>query len=366
MVAHELGFAEQEHVELLLLRERSWASVRDRLAVGHFDLAQVLAPMPIASNIGLWPLVTPLIVPMVLGLGGSAVTVSTALWQRMAGEGALPNLEPARAGAALRAVVQQRARAGAEPLRFAVVHPHSAQNYELRYWLAACGIPPGTDVELSILPPPAMPDALATGNIDGCCVGEPWNSAAVAGGLGHIVTTKAAIWPGGPDKVLGVARSWAEAHPYALSGLLRALHRASQWCADPANLPALAALLARPAYLHCPAEWLLPVLEGRIATGGQEVVPVTDFFVPHARNATCPEPRHALWLYSQMVRWSQTSFSATDAAVAAATWRPDMYLSALAPLGATAPATEGERFFDGRGFDPLDIPGYLASLPGAQ
>ena len=39
-----------------------------------------LAPMPIACNLGLTPLAARTIVPMALGLGGNAVTVSNALW----------------------------------------------------------------------------------------------------------------------------------------------------------------------------------------------------------------------------------------------------------------------------------------------
>ena len=67
------------------MRESSWANIRDRLAVGHFDVAHMLAPMPIACNLGLTPLAAPTIAPMALGLGGNAVTVSNELWAAMAG-----------------------------------------------------------------------------------------------------------------------------------------------------------------------------------------------------------------------------------------------------------------------------------------
>ena len=86
---------------------------------------------------------------------------------------------PARA---LKQVAADRSAAGKPPLRFAVVHPFSGHNYELRYWLAACGIDPGKDVEIVIVPPPLMADALASGTIDGYCVGEPWSTAAALQG----------------------------------------------------------------------------------------------------------------------------------------------------------------------------------------
>src|SRR5690606_16376899 len=115
VAAHEKGFAEAEGVALKLVRETSWANIRDRLAVGHFQVAHVLAPMPIACNLGLTPLAARSVVPMALGLGGNAVTVSNALWQAMAGHGAVPDLGPRAAGEALRAVVRERGRQGPPP-----------------------------------------------------------------------------------------------------------------------------------------------------------------------------------------------------------------------------------------------------------
>ena len=83
VAAREMGFAEREGVELLLHRETSWANIRDRIAVGHFDVAHMLGPMPIACNLGLTPLASDMVVPFSLGLGGNAVTVSEAVWRGM-------------------------------------------------------------------------------------------------------------------------------------------------------------------------------------------------------------------------------------------------------------------------------------------
>ncbi|TIT28584.1 MAG: ABC transporter substrate-binding protein, partial [Mesorhizobium sp.] len=242
VAASELGFAAREGIELTLHRETSWANIRDRIAIGHFHLAHMLGPMPLACSLGLTPIASETIVPFSLSLGGNCVTVSNAVWDGMAAHGAEPDLDPARAGAALGALIRERATAGREPLRFAVVHPHSGHNYELRYWLAACSIDPERDIEIVIVPPPFMADALAAGRIDGYCVGEPWNSAAVAAGTGHIVTVKALLWRNSPEKVVGVRKAWAEENPEALAALLRALHHSARWCQDPANHAELAAL----------------------------------------------------------------------------------------------------------------------------
>ncbi|WP_201404349.1 CmpA/NrtA family ABC transporter substrate-binding protein [Kaistia sp. 32K] len=387
VVAREKGFAEAEGIELRLVREISWANMRDRMAVGHFDVAHMLAPMPIACNLGLTPLAVPTHVPMALGLGGNAVTVSNALWRRMEDAGAKPDLDPALAGRALRAVLRERAKAGDPVTRFAVVHPHSGHGYELRYWLAACGIDPERDVEIVILPPPLMADALGAGHIDGYCAGEPWNSIAVASGVGHIATVKAKIWRLSPEKVLGVAAGWAAENPHALDALLRALYGAAEWCGNPGNRADLAALMAEPDYVDRPAEWLLPALTGDIPTGSGNSVLVPDFLVPHAKGATFPWKSHALWFYSQMVRWGQIPASDQNAAIARETYRPDLYRSALKLLGVALPGAnakvEGalteatpvgsagaslvlgpDGFFDGGVFDPGSLEAYIAGQTG--
>ncbi|MFC6656787.1 ABC transporter substrate-binding protein [Roseibium salinum] len=204
VAASELGFAEREGVALKLVRETSWANIRDRIAVGHFDIAHMLAPMPIAASLNLTSLSVPMLAPMLLGLGGNAITVAAGLWKEMAAAGADPGGDPASTGRALGEIITLHHGAGAPPLRFGVVHPFSGHAYELRYWLAATGIDPDKDVEITVLAPQLMADALAAGQLDGYCVGEPWNTAAVAAGTGRIATYKQAIWPDSPEKVLGV------------------------------------------------------------------------------------------------------------------------------------------------------------------
>jgi hypothetical protein len=280
-------------------------------------------------------------------------------------------------------VAAARAGRGAPPLRFAVVHPHSGHNYELRYWLAACGIDPDRDVEIVILPPPLMTEALGRGRIDGYCVGEPWNSAAVALGTGRIATVKAMIWRSSPEKVLGAQAQWAEAHPEALAALLRALYRAATWCADAANREDWATIMAGPGYIETNRDWLLPALTGQIRTGSGETVAIESFFVPLARAATFPWKSHALWFYTQMVRWGQVAHNPANEAIARESYRPDLYRAALKPLGVALPGAnakvEGalrtstpvgsagaslvlgpDGFFDGGLFDPDHVDAYIA------
>ena len=362
VIAREKGLAAAQGIDLALIRETSWANIRDRVAVGHFDVAHMLGPMPIAANLGLSPIAVPIIAPMTLGLGGNAITVSTGLWQRMLDAGAPGNLDPGPAGAALQAVVAS----GGPRLRFAVTHPHSGHNYELRYWLAASGIAPDRDIDMAILPPPLMADALAAGTVDGYCVGEPWNSVGVASGAGRIVAVKSRIWADSPDKVLGAAERWAAQNPEALAALLRALYAASLWCSDDANHAEVAAILGGPAYLDRPSDLLLRGLSGRLELMRGETARIPDFYVPHAHSATFPWTTHALWYYSQMVRWGDVPHTADNARRAANSYRPDLYRSAIAPFGAALPTGDSKVlepgiFFNDVPFDPDQLDSYIDS-----
>lgn len=384
VVAAEKGFAAAENLDLTLVRETSWANIRDRVIVGHFDAAHMLGPMAVASTLGIGHVQVPIVAPISLGLGGNAVTVSQALWEQMTAADARVGEHPAIQGRALRHVVAQRERAHKAPLTFAMVYPFSCHNYELRYWLAACGIDPDRDVRLIVLPPPLLVDALREGQIDGFCVGEPWNSLAVSVGAGYIVTTTTSIWRMSPEKVLGCRLEWAQRYPQRVSALVRAVYRASLWCENAANHDELARLLSQPRYVGAPAEILQRGLSNRLAlVPNGPVEQLRDFYLPARRAATFPWASHALWFYSQMVRWQQVEFNAQHVPSVAATYRPDLYRIALAPLQVELPVedtkVEGLRatassdslgtlavapdgFFDGKVFDPSDVPAYLESL----
>ncbi|AXS42795.1 nitrate transporter [Breoghania sp. L-A4] len=384
VVAAHKGFAADEGLTLELHRETSWATIRDRVVFGHFDVAQMLAPMPLARSLGIGHIKVPMIAPCALSQGGNAITVSADLWQRMEGAGARLGAAPGTNGAALAAVIKARDRS--EPLVFAMVYPFSGHNYELRYWLAAAGIHPDRDVRLIVVPPPMMGAALAAGQIDGFCVGEPWSSLAVDEGSGRIAATKADIWRQSPEKVLGCRRDWADANADTLAALIRALHAAARWADDPGNRDALCALLAHPDHLNVPAGVIGRALTGRlIAAPGTEPLEIPDFLAFHRHAASFPWRSHALWIYSQMVRWGQVPFSAEGMRAAADTYRPDLYRAALAGTGAVIPnasaKVEGaltraepvaagdktltlgpDGFFDERIFDPAEVEAYIASF----
>ncbi len=343
VVAKSLGFFAEEGLDVSLSREASWATIRDKVAVGALDGAHMLAPMALAAAAGASGGLTldvgpSLIAPMALNRNGSAITVSKGLAAAMrAADPEAMAGQPASARA-LAHVIAERAGQGGAPLTFAVVFPYSMHNYELRYWLAQAGIDPDKDVRLVVTPPPRMVEQMRAGDIDGFCVGAPWNAVAEREGLGEIVITASAFWPGGPDKVFGVTEAWAHHYPDELRAALRALIRASAWADEPANRQDLIALLAGPEHVGVSPEVL-----GRA---------LTDEIVFHRDGAGVPRREHALWFLSQMVRWGQVSAGADLEAAADAVYRPDMFRAAALSAG---PMLEPAQIF-------ADGPGELAPL----
>lgn len=383
IVAKEMGFAEEQGIALNLLRETSWANIRDRLAVGQFEVAHCLAPMPIASNLGLTPFSTQLIAPMALGMGGNAVTVSDVIYEKMCGVGYSGQFDASIAGHFFQKVVADISQNGSQTLKLGVVHPFSAHNFELRYWLSSVGVSPDEDVEIKIIPPMLMADALNAGQIDGFCVGEPWNSLAVSKSFGKVITTKTAIWASSPEKVLAVQSDWAEKNQDALQSLLVALVKAAKWCSAKENFEKLAKIMAADIYLNIPETLVLGALSGSLSSSASinadHTLPFLEFY---DNAATFPWQSHALWLYSQMVRWGYLEHSAESAAIAKSSFRPDIYRSALKSTDAIIPSgnskVEGalktrtavgaasntlylgpDGFFDDNVFDPDQIDSYI-------
>ncbi len=381
ILAHEHGFAEEEGLSLRLVRDMSWATVLDRLLYGHTDAAHMVAPLAIATTLGRGRPAQPLAVPFVLGLNGNAITFRPELAERLTTPGRLG--DPVEAGRRLVEIV----RGSDRKLRFGVVHRYSSHNYMMRYWLAASGIRPDEDVEITTVAPPYCADALEAGEVDAICVGEPWNSVAVERGAGQIVLATAQIWRRGVEKVLALRQSVLDEKREAVEALVRALVRAGRHFVDPANWDANAAILARSDYLDGnPALIKRAIADRLLLKKGGDVVHFADFMFQYREAANFPWVSQAEWLYTQMVRWDGLAFSAADAEKAARVFRPDVYRSALLgtpePLPGASSKVEGSlvrrtavtaqqgamvmednRFFDGVPFDPADLADYLGRLP---
>ncbi len=299
IVAQELGFFEEAGLSVTLHREASWASLRDKLLFGLLDGAHVLAPMVVASQVrtpGSRPL-PKLTTALALGYNGNAITFSNALADTL--NIALP-AHPKPVGQALKAAVTQRALTGRPRLVFGTVYPFSMHSYLLRMFLSESGIEPDVDVDIRVLPPQAMVEALRTGDVDGYCVGEPWNSGASTTRTGQIAVLGYDIWQNAPEKVLGVSEAFAKEAPGSHQALMTAVIRACQWLDEPDRIASVAHWLSQPKYLDCSSDLLLCAMQTPWLDGAPRW---RKHYFRYA--ATFPWRSHAEWMLDQMLAAGQ-------------------------------------------------------------
>lgn len=364
-VAHEMGFAAAEGLALELERAPSWAMLRDMLLWGQVEAAQMLAPVPVAIALGMAGPVDRLDILQVLSVNGDVVGLSQPLAERMREAGHDFGFRDAQdAGQAL-------ARAARGPLRIGVPFPFSTHLELVSYWLRHTGL----DYRPCTIPPPQMAEALAAGEIDAFCVGEPWGSVAVEQGIGTLLLPGRAIWAVAPEKVLAARYDWVEQNPRATAQLMRAIWRAARWLSVAENRMTASEVLARPEYVNAPAELLDRNLRGDMVIsprGEMRQVPGMIRYFDGA--ATFPWRSQAAWFGAQLAQRHGLDMAASVAA-AKATCRTDLYRLNLRAAGADLPgaseklegglrhptAVASERgqmilapdaFFDGRIFDP--------------
>jgi ABC-type nitrate/sulfonate/bicarbonate transport system substrate-binding protein len=363
IVAVDKGFAAAEGLNVTLVREVSWSNVRDKLNIGLFDAAHLLAPVAIASSLGLGHVKVPIVAPFNLGLNGNAITVSPALHAAIMGEISGDPFDPMATALALSRVVAARRQRGAEPLTFGMTFPFSTHNYQLRFWMAAGGVDPDEDVRLVVLPPPYMVDSLANGHVDAFCVGAPWNSIAVDLGVGHILHFVADILVRAAEKVLAVRQDWSEKNAELLAALVRAHARAAEFIEQSQNRAEAAHILAQPERIGVEAEVIRRTLDGRLKISPDGTMRESGRYLLVGREgAARPDPVQAAWLYAQMVRWGQASFSPEALRIAKSVFRPDLYDAALGREGKPAEAPDAVGAFAGPAFDANDIAGHLAAF----
>lgn len=366
IIAEALGFAEEEGLSLELHTAPSWAALRDMLAVGQVDAAQMLAPVPVAMALGLGRGPVRFEALCVLNLNGNVIGISNALAATMARAGY--GFDFSDAQAAGRALL-----AAAPVLRIGVPYAFSMHRELLHYWLAASGAAAG-QLDIRTVPPPRMAEALQAGEIDLFCVGEPWGSVAVENGSGTLLLPTSALWARAPEKVLATRLGWAEAEPGLAGPVLRALWRAGRWLSLSENHLIAAELLTAEGRIAVSAELVERALSGRIITapdGREHLTPdLIGFF---AGAAGFPWRSQAAWIGASLAGRHGLDV-AQASATAAAVFRSDLYRLHLRPAGAilpgaseklegalaqptAVPAERGQlilpadRFFDARIFD---------------
>ena len=364
VIARELGFAADEGLALHLRRQPSWSALRDLLALGQLDAAQMLSPLPIAMTLGLGGMTAPVDALMVLSANGNVIGASADLAAQMRAAGWGGDFDtPVDTGRALLAACRAP--------RIGVPFPQSMHVELIHYWLGALG---HATPQVVTVPPPQMAQAVAAGEVDMFCVGEPWGSVAVESGAGELVLPGAAIWAFAPEKVLGARRDWVAENPGATRALMRAVWRAGQWLAQSDNRALAGEVLARSEFLDLPEPVVDRALRGELPTRPRAMAArVPHFLRFHDNAATFPWRSQAAWIATRLATRHGLD-PAQAVATARTTFRTDLYRENLSDLvddlpcgsdkiegalGAetAAPALRGQVilgpdvFFDGQVFD---------------
>lgn len=396
VIAKEKGFFAEEGLQVEVVAQPNWKTLLDNVINGELDGAHMLSGQPIAATIG-FGTKAHVVTAFTMDLNGNGLTVSNSIWEQMQEhdpELKSPTPKHPITAKSLKPVVAEKLSAG-QKLQMAMVFPVSTHNYELRYWLAAAGIHPGfytqsdiggrtdAEVEISVTPPPMMPATLEAGNIQGYCVGEPWNQQAVAKGIGVPVSTNFDIYKNKAEKVFGVTKKWADANPNTHIAVVKALIRAGKWldATDEAgaylNREEAARILSRPDYVGADFDVIKNSMTGFFYFQKTDKREMPDFNVFFKYHSTYPWYSDGIWFLTQMRRWGQITepkpaewYHETIREI----YRPDVYLEAAKLLVKEGQLKQDEvpwdsdgykqptaDFIDGVKYDGHDPIGYLNS-----
>ncbi|MDP2851700.1 MAG: CmpA/NrtA family ABC transporter substrate-binding protein [Sulfuricurvum sp.] len=362
VIAKEKGFFAKHGLNVELSKEASWANVRDKMTVGELDASHMLAAMPIATTLGVGSTKKDMVALMALGQNGDAITVSNKMYDAMMA--ADPTATKKGSAVALKKVIASKTMGVPE---FGMTFPTGTHNYHVRYWMAAGGVNPDSDVALKVVPPPQMVANMTAGNIDGYCVGEPWNQRAVMGNIGKTVVTGYQLWQDGPEKVLGVQKAFADKNPETTKAMIKAVIEAGMWLdASWENRKEASAILSSKSYVNAPKDVIDNSMTGTYMFTNGVNTPMPNFNVFGKKQALYPYYSHGLWQVTQMIRWGQLDRAIDMKKTVESVYRPDLFAKAAKEVNYALPATPWKvekKFIDGVTFDPNKSVDYIYNAP---
>ncbi len=327
IMAAELGFDKKYGVRIIPSKEASWAAVRDKLINGNLDFAHALYGMIYGLQAGIGGPQTDMAVLMGLNQNGQGITLAKKLHEVGVSDGASLKKAMATLG---------------RPLTFAQTFPTGTHAMWLYYWLAANGIHPFNDVRVITVPPPQMVANMMIGNMDGYCVGEPWNARAVIDNIGFTAITSQEIWQDHPEKVLATTARFADQYPNTARAVTAAILEASRWIdSSPENMEKTANVIAAKSYVNTQVDVILGRMLGKYDNGigqvGQSAHPMR-FYGEGA--ATFPYLSDGMWFLTQQKRWGLLKSHPDYQALARKVNRIDIYKAAAQASGSALPASE--------------------------
>jgi nitrate/nitrite transport system substrate-binding protein len=288
---------------------------------------------------------------MTLNNNGQAITLS----KKLADKGAVD-------GAGLAKLMSKEKR----EYTFAQTFPTGTHAMWLYYWLAAHGINPMKDAKVITVPPPQMVANMRVDNMDGYCVGEPWNHRAVADGIGITAATTQDIWRDHPEKVLGASAEFAHKYPNTARALVAAILEASRWIdASLMNKQKMAEVIAEKSYVNTSVDVINQRIMGRYQNGLGKTWDDPNymkFFNDGAVNF--PYLSDGMWFLTQHKRWGLLKTDPDYLAVAQAVNRIDVYKdgAAMAKVNVPKETLRKSKLIDGAVWDGKNPAAYAASF----
>ena len=351
VMASVLGIDQKYGVKIIPTKEASWPGVRDKLVNGELDLAHVLYGLVYGVHLGTAGPKKDMAVLMNLNQNGQAITLS----KKLADKGAVD-------GASLAKLMASDKR----EYTFAQTFPTGTHAMWLYYWLAAHGINPMKDAKVITVPPPQMVANMRVGNMDGYCVGEPWNHRAIMDGIGITGTTTQDIWPEHPEKVLGTTAEWVQKYPNTARAVTAAILEAGKWIdAGLQNKLKMAETIADRAYVNTGVDAINQRILGRYQNGLGKTWDDPNhmkFFNDGAVNF--PYLSDGMWFLTQHKRWGLIKDHPDYLGTAKAINRIDIYKQAASAAKVSLPKSEmrTHKFIDGVSWDGKDPAKYADSF----
>lgn len=283
--AQHKGYFTAQGLNVSLIQEASWASLRDRLAFGFLDAAHCLSAMLPAAATGEDQLGVPLQTPLVLSQNCAFISLSQKLCYDL-------DITPQQSPEISARKVVNAIKKG-QKIQFAHVFKHSNHHYCLRTWLALADTTLVKNLSLSALPPPYMVEAISQQMIDGFCVGEPWNTQAEIQGFSHIIAPSQNIIPKVADKVLAVKQEWGQLYPNSLKALCNAILQAQQELKSLACLDEVWQLLESYHIIQFHCSYDVHVFARH----------KIEAIIRHLVSDASPKPADFEWILSQMNQW---------------------------------------------------------------
>jgi nitrate/nitrite transport system substrate-binding protein len=347
VMAKELGLFKKYGLDVEVTKEASWAAVRDKLVLGELDAAHVLYGLIYGVHLGLAGMKKDMAILMGLNHNGQAITLSNALKEK-----------GVKDGAGLKTLIDKKEK----EYTFAQTFPTGTHAMWLYYWLGAHGINPFKDVKNITVPPPQMVANMRVGNMDGYCVGEPWNARAIADKIGFTATTTQGIWKNHPEKVLGCTADFVKENPNTAKAMIAAILEASMHIDTMTNRDKVSEIIGSKSYVNCPTEVILGRMQGKYDDGAGKTWDDPDymkFFNDGAVNF--PMYSHGVWFLSQHKRWGILKDEIDYVAVAKQINQVELYTDVAKSLNVSIPSDPWakETLFDGVEFDPNNAAAYV-------